>query len=94
MALIQCPECGKEVSTAASSCPHCGYPLKKEEPAEYETMTIKIRCWGRNPDTLNEKLRPYTSLGWEVASMVEDRWQGGWLSPVYKIVLKRPKEDE
>src|SRR5262245_3556513 len=27
MALINCPECGKEVSTAAKECPHCGYPV-------------------------------------------------------------------
>ena len=31
MALIKCPECGKEVSTAATSCPHCGYPLKRTQ---------------------------------------------------------------
>lgn len=31
MALIKCPECGKEVSTAAEVCPHCGYPLKKQK---------------------------------------------------------------
>ena len=24
MALISCPECGKEVSDKAESCPHCG----------------------------------------------------------------------
>ena len=27
MALIQCPECGGNVSTAAAACPHCGYPI-------------------------------------------------------------------
>src|SRR5215471_17850390 len=27
MALIECPECGKQISTAAATCPHCGYPL-------------------------------------------------------------------
>jgi membrane protein YdbS with pleckstrin-like domain len=27
MALINCPECGKQVSTAAQSCPSCGYPI-------------------------------------------------------------------
>ena len=27
MALVQCPECGKEISDSAVSCPHCGYPL-------------------------------------------------------------------
>ena len=26
MALIQCPECGKEVSDKARACPHCGNP--------------------------------------------------------------------
>ena len=25
MALIKCTECGKEISTTATSCPHCGY---------------------------------------------------------------------
>ncbi|MBR2343197.1 MAG: zinc ribbon domain-containing protein [Clostridia bacterium] len=27
MALIKCPECGKEVSDKASACIHCGYPI-------------------------------------------------------------------
>lgn len=27
MALIKCPECGKQVSDAAKSCPECGYPI-------------------------------------------------------------------
>src|SRR5438477_13014573 len=27
MALISCPECGKQVSTEARVCPGCGYPL-------------------------------------------------------------------
>lgn len=29
MALINCKECGKEVSDAASVCPHCGAPVDK-----------------------------------------------------------------
>ena len=28
MALIKCPECGKEVSNSAEQCIHCGFPLK------------------------------------------------------------------
>ena len=27
MALIKCPECGKEISDKASACIHCGFPL-------------------------------------------------------------------
>lgn len=30
MALVSCPECGKEISDAARSCPHCGYPIAQE----------------------------------------------------------------
>ena len=29
MALIKCPECGKQVSSRAEVCIHCGYPLQK-----------------------------------------------------------------
>lgn len=28
MALIKCPECGKEISDKASSCPNCGCPIE------------------------------------------------------------------
>jgi len=30
MALINCPECQKEISDKAESCPHCGCPIKNE----------------------------------------------------------------
>jgi hypothetical protein len=32
MALIPCPECKKEISTSAMSCPSCGYPLQVKPP--------------------------------------------------------------
>ena len=28
MALIKCPECGKEISDRAKACPSCGYPIQ------------------------------------------------------------------
>lgn len=31
MALIKCPECGKEVSDKASCCVHCGCPINKDD---------------------------------------------------------------
>ena len=33
MALINCPECGKEISDKATNCPHCGFPVQKEKVA-------------------------------------------------------------
>ena len=36
MALIHCPECGKEVSDQAAACVHCGYPLRAADlPIRY-----------------------------------------------------------
>jgi hypothetical protein len=47
MALISCPECGRQVSDQAPTCVHCGYPLqtKREGPGtrwEYQDVVIPI----------------------------------------------------
>ena len=39
MALIKCPECGKEVSDQAKTCIHCGAPLNVKNGA----ITVKCR---------------------------------------------------
>lgn len=38
MALINCPECGKEISDKAEFCPNCGYPIESdyEDYEDYE----------------------------------------------------------
>ncbi len=38
MALIRCPECGKEISNTVKRCPHCGFKLSKKNLATYETL--------------------------------------------------------
>ena len=42
MALINCPECGKEISNKSANCIHCGYPLTLEDrmPAKYKKILI------------------------------------------------------
>lgn len=40
MALIKCPECGKDVSDTAKSCIHCGYVLKEDIVAQPQTFVI------------------------------------------------------
>ncbi len=91
MSLIQCPECKNQISTSAVSCPHCGYVLKNVTVPKYEQQVVNIRCWGRGEGAVNKGLMPYIQQGWEVVSMEEDYWRGGWLSPVYKVVMKRKK---
>ena len=36
MSLIECPECGNQVSSKADSCPKCGYPMSEiiNEPSD------------------------------------------------------------
>lgn len=41
MALIKCPECGKEISDKALSCPNCGMPISTAPPEETPTITAK-----------------------------------------------------
>ncbi len=36
MAIINCPECGKEISDKSETCIYCGYPLK--EPMDKEAL--------------------------------------------------------
>ena len=33
MALIPCPECSHQISTAAVACPHCGFPVATVQPS-------------------------------------------------------------
>lgn len=40
MALINCPECGKEISDTSKTCIHCGYILYKEESLRNRTKII------------------------------------------------------
>lgn len=38
MALIKCPECGKDISDKATTCPNCGCPIfQKTDNITYET---------------------------------------------------------
>jgi hypothetical protein len=37
MALVACPECGREVSDQAPACPHCGYPIRGGCGYEYRS---------------------------------------------------------
>lgn len=36
MALIQCPDCGKKVSSEAEKCVRCGFPLQNISHEQYK----------------------------------------------------------
>lgn len=44
MALIKCPECGKEISNTAHKCINCGYSLKIKKEISKRTLKKVIVC--------------------------------------------------
>ena len=40
MALVSCPECGKEISDAAQSCPHCGYSMREAAASQVKRTPL------------------------------------------------------
>lgn len=42
MALITCPECGKEISNKSPSCIHCGCPLNNDQELHIEQITKDV----------------------------------------------------
>lgn len=63
--LILCPECGLQVSDKALTCPHCGYPLKKNAP--YKRASNKRRRlpngFGQISEIKNRNLRkPFRAM--------------------------------
>ncbi len=95
MTLIQCSECGKQISSNAESCPHCGNPIQKKHTTIplYEHKTVRVTCWGLGgSNAIVKKLSKEFNSGWEIVSTIEDHWRGGILRHVYTVVLKRRKK--
>ena len=42
MALINCPECGNEISDKSEKCINCGYPIKELKYEEYHGDIIDV----------------------------------------------------
>lgn len=44
MALIKCPECGKEISDKSEICINCGYPVAENQIPEYDHNAVCGFC--------------------------------------------------
>lgn len=56
MALISCPECGKEISDKAKMCIHCGYPL--DNILTEELFSIEFVGFSRDSDSTRRITNP------------------------------------
>ena len=65
MALIKCPECGRDVSDKSSKCPQCGFPIRESMGANDEkqealpTEEISVQ----QPDEPNKKKKSLIAIG-------------------------------
>ena len=55
MALINCPECDKQDSTAAHACPSCGFPVAEKLKAQSSSTTLGA---ANHPSELLLEVRP------------------------------------
>jgi len=50
MALIKCPECSKEISDKAATCPQCGCPINNKQNSTF-THTLPSMLWDSEDET-------------------------------------------
>lgn len=60
MAMMECPECGKEVSDKAASCPNCGAPIAATPHGAASA--------GREPDGVSRSTR--SGGAWEAVGFL------------------------
>ena len=57
MALIKCPECGRDISDKAKACINCGYPLNEEQTdAAPQQVNMSADKPKREPLTKKKKI--------------------------------------
>lgn len=60
MALIKCPECGKEISDQADSCPNCGYSFEEKKRKKSKVTS------GRDKTSTGLILHSVAAVAWVV----------------------------
>lgn len=69
MAIIQCPECGQQISDKAKTCVHCGVDLFKETPPTAQAEEPQMEQ--QKTEEATEKER----AGVQELSLLEEKWK-------------------
>ena len=87
MALVSCPDCGKEVSTHAEACPYCGCP----KDVILESMKEEEATESNEPEMSEEELKAKRE---EIRKAVDDLTEKfGNLSNEIEGIQKNLKEE-
>lgn len=86
MALIKCPECGKEVSDKALTCIHCGCPLVKKNHCIINGVDVDCSFVFNDYDIELRQMEmiQYANLAASVADRIVEEWsKAGEIPPVF-----------
>jgi len=98
MALINCPECNKEISDKAVSCPNCGYPIQEVNKPKFSSTGYNVcpKC-GYITDKVEkcqycgtEMVDCHTSSQDYFKMFVDQRWQ--WKQEMYNKYVVNSSE--
>ena len=77
MALIKCPECGKDVSNTINQCIHCGFFLKKQDAPKVtynpsSIYNVRLESSGNVKLDVIKRIKEYTGIGLAEAKELVD----------------------
>jgi len=86
MAMIMCPECGKEISDKADVCPNCGFGVKHYLENEREKKRNKEKLKENYENELRQ-LETYFPRKKYFIDVLFDKEHNGWLAIFLTIVM-------
>lgn len=96
MALIKCPECGKEISDRATSCPNCGYPMVAKNHCIINGIDIDCSFIFNDYDIELKQMEmaDKTNLDMKIADQIVIEWSAqGKIPPVFNGKVSTWEED-
>lgn len=96
MALINCPECGKEISDRATSCPNCGYPMVAKNHCIINGIDVDCSFIFNDYDIELKQMEmaSKTNLDMKIADQIVVEWsEQGKIPPVFNGKVSTWEED-
>lgn len=85
MALIKCPECGRDISDRAVACIHCGFPLNEgQQPQPLQQTTVDTQAIAQEADRLRLEKKYLEAIElYKKAATLGHAHSQLWLSNIY-----------
>lgn len=95
MALVSCPECAKEVSDSAESCPNCGFAVKKHFEEENDKIYFSycpkcaaIKCGRKQICSYCGTPVVFTDMDWDTFLAMNKEESNTWKQKIFDEFIK------